>query len=95
MRIVHWGRARKFILSHPQSKAPLERWKESVRKAHWKHLNDVRECFNSADRVSECIIFDIGGNNLRLLAIVTFKRATVYIRYVMTHEDYDKGKWRG
>ena len=39
-------------------------------------------------------VFDIGGNKLRLIASIHFNRQKLYIRHILTHKEYDKGKWR-
>ena len=94
MRIVHWGKARQFMRRHPGSIAPLRHWRAVVRNERWKSFADVKTTFGSADRVGEYTIFDIGGNNFRLVAIVAFINEVVYIRQILTHEQYDENKWR-
>lgn len=40
-------------------------------------------------------VFDIGGNNVRLIAVVRYTTQKLYIRHVLDHRDYDRGQWRG
>jgi mRNA interferase HigB len=47
------------------------------------------------DQVGRCIVFNIGGNKFRLVVVVHFNRGKVYIRHVMTHDEYDSGTWKG
>lgn len=51
----------------------------------------VRKDYSSVDRVGDCYVFDIGGNNFRLIAKIL--RECVYIRRIMTHAVYDEQKW--
>jgi mRNA interferase HigB len=44
--------------------------------------------------VGEFVVFNIGGNKYRLIAAVHFNRRKVYVRHVLTHAEYDKGKWK-
>jgi len=44
--------------------------------------------------VGNLIVFNIGGNNYRLITSIHFNRAKVYIRHVLTHAEYDRGDWR-
>jgi mRNA interferase HigB len=44
--------------------------------------------------VGELVIFDIGGNKYRLIAYIRFTRQILYIKAVLTHEEYDKGAWK-
>lgn len=65
-----------------------------MQAADWKHFPDVRETFTTADWVDGKIVFDIKGNDYRLIAIAQFENDTLYIRQVLTHEEYDKGDWK-
>ena len=46
------------------------------------------------DKVGDKYVFDIGGNKLRLIASIYFNRQKVYIREILAHTEYDKGKWK-
>lgn len=94
MKINHWGRARAFIKEHPESEGPLRNWKNAVVDASWESFSDVKTTFNSADWYKGAIIFDIGGNNFRLIAICRFELGRLYIDTVLTHQDYDKQAWK-
>ena len=48
----------------------------------------------SADKVGQWIVFNIGGNKYRLIAVIHFNRGKVYIRHILTHQEYDKGGWK-
>lgn len=57
-------------------------------------FNDPRKTFASADYVGGLTVFDIGGNKYRLIASIHYNRRKVYIRAVLTHEQYDRGIWK-
>jgi mRNA interferase HigB len=44
--------------------------------------------------VGRFTVFDIGGNNFRLIAVIHFNRGKLFVRHVLTHAEYDKGKWK-
>lgn len=94
MKINHWGRARRFIKDQPEAEIPLRAWKRTVIEARWDNFSQVRSTFNSADWYKGAIIFDIAGNNIRLVAVCRFELSRLYIDKVMTHVEYDKGAWR-
>ena len=73
MQVVHWGRARKFFQEHKQAEEPLKQWRTVVQAADWKNFPDVRCTFNTADWVDGKIVFDIKGNDYRLIAIALFE----------------------
>ena len=69
-------------------------WFTRTKKAKWDSFKDVKADFGSADQVGRLTVFDIGGNNDRLIAHIHFNRGKVYVRHVLTHSEYDKGAWK-
>ncbi len=66
-------------------------WHTAVEAATWSNFADVKATFNSADYVSDGkIVFDVGGNKFRVVALVGFRTKRVFILFVGTHRDYDK-----
>ena len=57
-------------------------------------IEEIRELFPSADKVGKLTVFNIGGNKIRLIAAIHYNRRKVYIRAVLTHKEYDEGKWK-
>ena len=55
---------------------------------------EVRAVFPSTDQVGKLTVFNIGGNKARLIAAIHYNRRRVYIRAVLTHPEYDEGKWK-
>ena len=73
---------------------PLDVWFRIVKKASWKNLTDVRKTFSSADGVGRWTIFNIKGNQYRLIAEINYMFGRIYIRHVLTHAEYDRGGWK-
>jgi len=94
VRIISKKRLREFWEKHPDARARLEDWYTITRKANWRHLADVRATFRHADPVGTCTVFNIKGNEYRLITRISYTRQRVYVRYVLTHAEYDKGKWK-
>jgi mRNA interferase HigB len=59
-----------------------------------KHFIELKNWFNSADVVSPYTVFDISGNNYRLIAVVVYKAQACTITEILTHKEYDKGGWK-
>ena len=93
MRVISKARLVDFWQGHASAKTPLTNWHNHVSKKTtiWTSFADVRKDYSSADRVGNCYIFDIGGNNFRL--IVKIIRECVYVRKIMTHAEYNDQKW--
>ena len=94
MHVISRKALREFWLRHPDSAASLSRWFKVMDRQEFRSFAELRETFPSADRVGNLVVFNIGGNNYRLVASIHFNRQKVYIRHVMTHGEYDRGDWR-
>lgn len=94
MHILSKKKFREFWEEHPRAKAALEAWYQIARNAEWESFADVRQTFNTADQVGRFTVFNIGGNKYRLIAVIHFNRDKVFVRHVLTHAEYDEGKWK-
>ena len=72
----------------------LDGWYKLISKNRFDSFAGLKRIFNAVDKVGNLYIFDIGGNKLRLIASIHFNRQKLYIRHIITHKEYDKGKWR-
>lgn len=83
-----------FATKYPNSDSPLKHWIGAVRAANWNNPADILNTFNSADSVgNQKWIFDVGGGNYRIAAMVWFQAQTVFVLKVMTHAEHDKEKF--
>lgn len=78
-----------FWLKHPAAKAPLEAWYRLVKASRFSSFTELRRSFNSVDYVSPFVVFNVGGNNFRVICAVHFDRQKFYIREVLTHTEYN------
>jgi mRNA interferase HigB len=95
MNVITPRTLRAFWEKHPQAETPLRVWLKRMRKNSYRTVNDVRADFPTADLAtgkngSALTIFNISGNNVRLVVVVSYSEQRVYIRHVMTHAEYDK-----
>jgi mRNA interferase HigB len=82
---------RDFITKHADADVPLRDWYKRVTKVDWNTFADMKQTFNTVDYVgNDRYVFDIKGNNYRVVAIVLFVNKKVYMRFVGTHDEYDK-----
>ncbi len=94
MRVLTRKPLAQFWAIHPDAETPLRSWISLTKRASWKTLVEVQADFPHADLVGDCIVFNIGGNKYRLIVDIDFPRQRVYIRAVLTHKEYDRGKWK-
>ncbi|MEW5979343.1 MAG: type II toxin-antitoxin system HigB family toxin [Acidobacteriota bacterium] len=92
MHVISKKRLKEFWSDHRDAERSLAAWVKITAKAKWESLTEVKKAFPSADLVGQCVVFNIAGNKYRL--IVRIQRQRVYIRHIMTHAEYDRGKWK-
>jgi mRNA interferase HigB len=66
----------------------------SLKQHNFSNLAELKAIFSSADQVGKLTVFNIGGNKVRLVAAIYYNRNRIYIRAVLTHAEYDEGKWK-
>lgn len=94
MRVISTKKLRDYVAAgNADAAKPLFAWAKAVKAAKWAKFPDVRKSLNSADSVGDCVVFNIGGNNFRLIARVRYPAGKVYVLKVMTHTEYDERKW--
>jgi mRNA interferase HigB len=94
MHIISKTALREFWEKNLHAKIGLEFWHKITSQSRWKHLDDVRQTFSHADSVGPLTVFNISGNNYRLITKIDFSRGKVYIRAVLTHSEYNKSQWK-
>ncbi|MDZ7262105.1 MAG: type II toxin-antitoxin system HigB family toxin [candidate division KSB1 bacterium] len=94
MHIISRKALREFVKRHPDSKTPLDTWFHLLKTNRFESFNALCKIFPSVDKVGTFIVFNIGGKKYRLIASIHFNRQKVYIRHVLTHEEYNRGTWK-
>jgi len=94
MVIANYEVITKFAKKHARARSSLNTWYDVTLKTQWKNFDHVKQTFRATDIYGKCTIFDIGGNNYRLIAAVNYETEQVYINAVLTHAEYDKEKWK-
>ena len=83
-----------FIHDYPDSQSSLNGWLKTMQQNNYKHFNDLKQTFGAADYVRPYTVFNISGNKYRLISLITYAARTAAIRQILSHAEYDKGKWR-
>lgn len=91
MRIIARSTLVSYYTKNPQSKVALEDWYRKTKEAKWECFSDIKKSFNSVDSVgNKRFVFNIKGNDYRLIVLIKFTVSHVFIRFVGTHQEYDK-----
>ncbi|HKT47002.1 MAG TPA: type II toxin-antitoxin system HigB family toxin [Candidatus Acidoferrales bacterium] len=93
MRIITRAALVDFWLRHPDAKPSLESWYLVVRDATWKTPADLKAVYPAADLVGRRTVFNISGNKYRLVARVNYQSQRVFVLFILTHSEYDRGRW--
>ena len=99
MRVISLKTLREFWKKHRDAQQPLRNCYRIARAAQWESLHDVRESFPSADVVrvqgrDSLTVFDICGNDYRLIVRIRYDYQLINVRCVLTHRDYDRDDWK-
>jgi len=91
MVIISKSILNKFGEGHPESKEAILNWYLKVKNGNWSNFHELKSSFKSIDAVgNDRYVFNIKGNQYRLIALIIFETRTLFILYVGTHESYNK-----
>lgn len=94
MHVITRKRLNEFADKYHDAKPSLAHWYGLMRRHRFANFVQLREVFPHADQVGKFTVFNIGGNKARLIAALHYNRNKAFIRHVLTHKEYDAGKWK-
>ena len=94
MKIISNSALRAFAVQHPQAQGPLQGWRRVIEKNRFDTWAALKAAFNTVDKVGDLVVFNVGGNKVRLIAHIRLEKQIVYIKAVLTHTEYDRGGWK-
>lgn len=91
MRIFTEKPLKEYGARHPEALSAIQDWVKKVKDAQWSTLADIKQTFNSVDYIgNQRYVFNIKGNDYRLVVVVQFRPKFVYVRFIGTHAEYDR-----
>ncbi|WP_145018961.1 type II toxin-antitoxin system HigB family toxin [Geobacter argillaceus] len=91
MRVISRKYLKEFWELHPDSRQPLQAWLIDVKRAEWKSPQNIKDVYRNASFLpNNRVVFNIKGNSFRLVVVLQYTHAILYIRFVGTHGEYDK-----
>ena len=94
MHIISYRRLREFSQKHADSRETLDNWYKLAKKATWSNLIEIQKVLPKTEAVSNFTVFNIKGNRYRLIVSIDYQRQIIYIKYILTHAEYDKEDWK-
>ena len=92
MHLISIRNLRTIAAQYPDIIKQIEDWYTTVKKSDWQSLVDIRQIYRDADAVGNFVVFNIKGNNYRLIVGIDYADQTIYFKYFLTHAEYDKNK---
>lgn len=90
MRIIAVRFLRDFWEQHPDAEQPLKAWADEAGKASWTQPAEIKEQYRSASILkNRRVVFNIKGNDYRLVVSVAYHFQAVYVKFIGTHKEYD------
>ena len=91
MRVIAVGSLRDFWHRHPAAEQPLKAWFDEAKHAAWSRPLDIRGRYATASFIGgNRVVFNIKGNDYRLVVAIAYRFQAVYIKFVGTHAEYDR-----
>lgn len=94
MHIISQKKIREAKQRFPEQSNALDVWYRRAKRSYPSNFAELKNLFPATDKVGDHFVFDIGGNHIRLIALVHFQPKKIYIREVLSHKEYDKDKWK-
>ena len=92
VKILATEKLTEFADDHADVRKRLSKWRSAVELAEWKNPVEMGDAFPKADLVSPQTVFDIGSH--RIITIIDYQEQIVLVDYVLTHDEYMRGKWK-
>ena len=94
VHVISRKKLKEAAIKYASCEAALDTWYRVAKKASWKNLAEVRKTYPHADPVGDYTVFNIKGNDYRLIVEIFYEYNRIFIRHVLTHAEYKKGKWK-
>jgi mRNA interferase HigB len=94
MHVITRKRLNEFADEYPEARTALAHWYGSVKRTSFSSFEQLKSMFSTADRVGKLTVFNVGGNKVRVITAIHYNRKRIYIRAVLTHDEYDRDKWK-
>ena len=90
MHVISRKKLRDYCQNHADSCEALDDWYKIASQANWNKLIEVQTIYPQAEAVGNFTIFNVKGNKYRLIVSLNYQKQIVYIKYILTHAEYDK-----
>jgi mRNA interferase HigB len=90
MRVIALRRLRDFWRTHTDSDPSIVTWYHDAKRAEWKSPADIKRSYSNASILpNNRVVFNIKGNDYRLVVSINYAFGIIYVRFIGTHDEYD------
>ncbi|MBO9740151.1 type II toxin-antitoxin system HigB family toxin [Xanthomonas axonopodis pv. begoniae] len=91
MRVIAIATLRDYWEANPPAEQPLKAWYDEAKAATWKSPQDIKNAYRNASFIANNrVVFNIKGNDYRLIVAVAYRVRIVYVKFIGTHAEYDQ-----
>jgi mRNA interferase HigB len=94
LHVISRKKLKQAAEKHGDLEKPLNTWFRIAKRAEWKNLAEVRRTYPHADAVGKYTVFNIKGNDYRLIVEINYRTGRIFIRHVLSHKEYDEEGWK-
>ena len=93
MRVISKSAWCAAVAADPSLAGPISDWYKIALHAEWRNLVDVRRVYPHADYVAPYTVFNLKGNAYRLIVKIEYRWQIIFVKYVLSHAEYSRGRW--
>ena len=94
MRVIKRKPLQSFAKKHGDAGQALDDWYRLAKSAKWKNFDELKKVFGTADIVGNFTVFNIKGNHYRLIIDIQYSTQIIFVKYVLTHKEYNQNGWK-
>ena len=94
MHVISKSAWRDAVARDPTLEAPISEWHKVATHATWKNITEVKATYPHADFVEPFTVFNIRGGNYRLIVKIEYRWQMIFVKHLLTHEEYKKDWWK-
>jgi mRNA interferase HigB len=94
MHLISRAKLKEASAKYPDVENQIQSFYRKVEKSNWQNLIEVQQDYRSAEAVGKFTVFNVKGNNYRLILDIDYEEQVVYFKYFLTHAEYNKEEWK-
>ena len=94
MHLISAGKLKEAASKYLDAVEIVRNFARKIEFSNWQNLIEIQADYRTAEAVGNFTVFNIKGNNYRLIVSIDYEKEIIYIKYILTHAEYDKEQWK-